>query len=60
MKTITVEQLLTEAKFLTEGSTNVEYNRAICELIAGVTGREGYLHSELTEKIAEELNLKIV
>ena len=55
-----IESLKQEAKMLADtDGINIEYNRALCELIAGVDGKIDSDHEQRTIEISVELNIKI-
>ena len=53
---INILDLLYEAKQLTEDSTNLEYNRAICELISNVSRRDSSIR-ETVKLVASLLDI---
>jgi len=60
MEMITLGQLIDEARFLTQkDDINTEYNRGICELIAGVFPEEGKDQADRASGIADRLEIKI-
>lgn len=60
MKTLThIDRLKAEAKILADDEgINKEYNRALCELIAGVDGEIDGDHEQKAAEIGEELGIK--